>query len=370
MPKRKKNSDKQQPSMREELEPIIMKANTSVRRTGKVVRTFHCQKVVRKLKQLKEEREKGDKKVQETEQKLEEMKNFNLDKLVFVTFQRLGLLQYMEQLEEDEKQDKPNNDIINNNNKRNAKKGTRETVMNSVEEIKSELASLTPFEKNFVETMLQHKRLSECMEAINESITSYRNIQIRREEWKKDPRGRKRRRKDAERAKNQEDEDGEQQQNQPPPQSYDDYTGTSGLFIGSLSGKAMENEEYGYDEEGNNYDYETSYNEYEEGLGGPSQNKRKNRKGQRARKAKALAIQARTEGRTWDKSMNWRPKKENKDEGETNENIIKEPIKASDVAETGKDWKEDGTAHPSWLAAQKKKKEGIVAFAGKKITFD
>ena len=46
-------------------------------------------------------------------------------------------------------------------------------------------------------------------------------------------------------------------------------------------------------------------------------------------------------------------------------------FKAAEVASMGKTWKEEGKAHPSWAAREAQKaKSGIVAFAGKKITFD
>jgi hypothetical protein len=75
--------------------------------------------------------------------------------------------------------------------------------------------------------------------------------------------------------------------------------------------------------------------------------KKKNRPGQRARLANALAKEAKKEGRRVDHSINWRPK--NKEE-------------PKEVVE------EKEEIHPSWQA-KKDKKEGIAVFKGTKITF-
>uniref|UniRef100_A0A6V2HBK2 Bud22 domain-containing protein n=1 Tax=Ditylum brightwellii TaxID=49249 RepID=A0A6V2HBK2_9STRA len=159
---------------------------------------------------------------------------------------------------------------------------------------------------------------------------------------------------------------------------------TSNLFIDSLSGgggadgEADDSHTENYN--GNPYgpggdDY---YNE------GGQMNLKKNRPGQRARKAKAMAIQAKKEGRTWDSSVNWREKKKTKPEDENENGGNKQQtttasglkadtkIEAKDIAGMGKSWKEEGKAHPSWAARQTQKAKsgvGIVEFTGKKITF-
>jgi hypothetical protein len=40
------------------------------------------------------------------------------------------------------------------------------------------------------------------------------------------------------------------------------------------------------------------------------------------------------------------------------------------IASMGKTWKDEGNAHPSWVAAAAQKSQGIAKFEGKKITFD
>jgi len=102
---------------------------------------------------------------------------------------------------------------------------------------------------------------------------------------------------------------------------------------------------------------------------------KKNRPGQRARKAKAMAIEARKNGTKLDKSLNWREKKVYNDDYNNDPNYnnttTNKPknLDVGKIATMGKEWKEEGNAHPSWGAAAAKKK-GIVAFQGTKITFD
>ena len=85
--------------------------------------------------------------------------------------------------------------------------------------------------------------------------------------------------------------------------------------------------------------------------------RKRNRKGQRARRAKAIALEARRQGRslTREQSLNWRPKKKR-------EEVAEEPDAA--MVEV----KPEEPLHPSWQA-RKEQKQTIVAFEGKKITF-
>lgn len=79
---------------------------------------------------------------------------------------------------------------------------------------------------------------------------------------------------------------------------------------------------------------------------------KKNRKGQRARRAKAMAIQAKKEGRKYE-SLNWRSEEERRAKMEK-----AEKEKAA----------EEETQHPSWNA-KRNEPTGIVAFEGSKIKF-
>jgi hypothetical protein len=86
---------------------------------------------------------------------------------------------------------------------------------------------------------------------------------------------------------------------------------------------------------------------------------KKNRKGQRARRAKAIAIEAKKEGRQYE-SLNWRKGNEeqkNKRQNQQREDFQKNPENSFEEP-----------SHPSWSAKQARK-TGIVAFEGTKISF-
>ena len=153
-----------------------------------------------------------------------------------------------------------------------------------------------------------------------------------------------------------------------------EFQGDSNLFIGSLNDSALPTEQEEVEEyDGIGYGMRNEYEQFP-----VEKKKKKNRQGQRARRIKAMAIEARKAGRVWDPSINWRekkPKAKENEKDEKNESASgldkSKEIKAAEVANMGKSWKEEGKAHPSWAAREAQKaKSGIAAFAGKKITFD
>jgi hypothetical protein len=90
--------------------------------------------------------------------------------------------------------------------------------------------------------------------------------------------------------------------------------------------------------------------------------KKKNRQGQRARKAKAQAKEAKKQGKQY-QSINWRSSegKSTKRPRDEKDDRDKPPPSAKPEAPAAPD-------HPSW-AAKLQQKSGIVAFQGTKITF-
>ena len=153
------------------------------------------------------------------------------------------------------------------------------------------------------------------------------------------------------------------------------HEGASGLFIGSLAGLPAE----AYTDDGE-YDMGGSDDD-DRNMDGYQEEMKKNRPGQRARRAKATAIEARKSGKTWDSSLNWREKKsgrvdvKSRDGGRdhksrTSDSGSVKPTAAQHIATMGKTWKEEGNAHPSWAAKAAQKSQGIAKFEGTKITFD
>jgi hypothetical protein len=238
--------------------------------------------------------------------------------------------------------------------------------------------------------MLQHKRLSSAMDQLNDKVTDFRQWTTRRQQMlmvENDPTlvdeytGGKRRKKSTQLDKTNVNETLVFAAGKRNGRSMGGHEGTSGLFIGSLSGIPVE----GFDDGGDEGVGEDDYG-YDDIL----EQKKKNRPGQRQRKAKAIAIEAKKAGKTWDSSDNWREKKKGhvrRDDGTSNEvrrgnkpgrkeqrqndnTDSAKPRKAEQIAQMGKSWKEEGNAHPSWAAAAAQKSQGILAFKGKKITFD
>jgi hypothetical protein len=307
--KRLRPEDQLAAEKQDRYDKLLYACNKALHKEAKVVKTFECQKIVRKLKDSQDKKDLED--------KLIHVKGFCLDLVVKLAQQRLGLF--------------------------NLNPREEETLQPPVE--------ISAAEKNLVERMLQHKRISSAMDHWNEKVTEYRRWCLRRHEnvhgepdfgyevQAASRNGTKKKKKKA---------------MQPNPGE------SSALFV--TLGGAAETEE-GENDNGNWY-----------GPGGNDDlvTSKQNRMGQRARRAKALAKQAKKEGRTWDKSINWRPKKEQVDDAaELLESTSTKPsiTSAPRIAEMGKVWKEEGQAHPSW-AARASEKTGIVAFQGTKITFD
>ena len=354
---------------------------------GKVVKSFFCQKIGKDIKtaqekeiNTKESRNDDDKeteptskclaktrkRIQKLELKLELTKMFDLSAIVDIGLKRLGVLALDPSINMSE-------DV--NDDKKESKSSSSQAD--------------DPFYKDLIESMLRHKRLSSAMDQLNDKVTDFRQWSMRRQQiliGEEDPAsaddytGGKKKKKRIQLDKTNETLVVAGGKRHIRGMNMGGHEGTSGLFIGSLSGMSAE----GFDEGSENgEDEDGSYYGFEE-------QKKKNRPGQRARKAKAMAIEAKKAGKTWDSSVNWREKKKDnakRDDGKSNEDrrwkksrraderhhdngdSVK-PRKAEQIAQMGKFWKEEGNAHPSWAAATAQKSQGIQTFQGKKITFD
>ena len=365
-------------------------------REAKIVKSFECQKIVRAIKAAKESTTSGEetrtsksqKRIETLQQKLERTKRMELDELVHVGLKRLGVLSLDPTVhKEDNREDDDvaaDDDGSNNQSTSDAK-----TTLSQADD---------PFYQTLVESMFRHKRLSTALDELNEKVTEYRQWTVRKDAILQG-------RNNQDPIMSGDNKKKKKKKNQSKVDYGNDtmvvaggfnsrkrgldlggHEGASGLFIGSLSGMVAEG--YGDDEQymdGNSDDYY----EYQ-------QEKKKNRPGQRARRAKAMAIEARNAGKTWDSSINWREKKKGDDGEGTDDrdrgrgggkgnynlredkgskrneiNVDTKPKEAQHIATMGKTWKEDGNAHPSWAAkAAAQKNQGIAKFAGKKITFD
>ena len=376
-----------------------------VRKEGKAVKTFEAQKIVKRLKllggeggagngtdsgdansvsieandKMKRAQEKRRRQAERLEKKLRLTKAYNVDRLVALCSKRIGLGNLAPP---------PSDDVEEQQGSDNAKEEKEIPPANeekgSMEEMSEEDEALL---SQLTEDILKHKRLVDVVEKLNDRITDHRRWVLRREDYlfggafpgQDDgiPAGGGKKRKGSKKGSGKAEND-----------ARADHAGPAALFIGSLSGAGMDDGDGG---EGSGDYYGPGGHEDEYGL--PV---KKNRPGQRQRKAKMAAIEAKKAGKTWDSSSNWREKKKSNDDGSSNRRNHKsnagdggrqrngneqkisasglktgDQVAASDVAAMGKDWKEAGKAHPSWAAQQAQKaKSGIQQFAGKKITFD
>jgi hypothetical protein len=323
---------------------LVHMSTKSLRKEAKLVKAFHCQKIVRKIKEVKETllaedlrsdaKDKAQRKLESLDEKLKVTKEFDMECIVEIALRRLGI-DSEKSKDDDGKEKKLSDDQPN---------------------------------KDLIETMIKHKRLTSAMNSVSEKVSEYNAWLSRREDWLATV-GKKGKHNKMNENDGSQNERGRKRGRKIDVAGHD---GDSGLFIESLSGTAVSQ----HDEPGLS-GYE-GYGEYEEEEIYYEAPKKKNRMGQRQRKAKALALEAKKAGTYLDSSINWREKKfksadnetSKKDESASGLDKSKE-INAAAVANMGKSWKEEGKAHPSWAAREAQKaKSGIVAFAGKKITFD
>lgn len=342
MPKKKQGKKSREELHQEEaadkLSKLVHISTKSLRKEAKAVKAFQCQKIVRKIKELKhvsissganEVDEKMQQKMQALDENLKTIKEFDLDYIVQAALRRLGLSGDSE------------------SNKTLANDGDKYT-------------------KDTIEAMIKHKKLAAAMNAASEKVSEYNAWLSRREDWLAAKKGQRNH-------SNHESDNAQKRVKKRGRVDVAGHDGNSGLFIESLCGTAMPKQDEpglaGYEGFGE-YEEEEYY----------EMPKKKNRMGQRQRKAKAMAIEAKKVGRYLDSSLNWREKKYKSTDQDEYENQKEESasgldkskeVKAAEVASMGKNWKKEGNAHPSWAAREAQKaKSGIVAFAGKKITFD
>jgi hypothetical protein len=274
---------------------------------------------------------------------------------------------------------------------------------------------------SLVNTVLTHGRFLRCMEEWNEKVTDYRRWCLQLEDrasgfshgpFSDDPKERGKRKRKGNSSGSaatsnaiagrmpQKERRALNQQQQRQPKS---------MFV-TLGGVGLEGDGIGeYDDDDGDDGPEDRYSAYGPGGGAWTDEEepahRRNRKGQRARRAKAMAIQAKREsGKGRDRyyqSLNWRTPKTTPSGNATGSSGTAMKERSRDLGNSHRDGKNkfdephrvqshhprDETAgkmfsksasaagaevekqHPSW-AAKQAQQTGIVAFKGTKITFD
>ncbi|KAL7425648.1 hypothetical protein ACHAXH_000081 [Discostella pseudostelligera] len=363
---------------------LVHACSKLLHKDAKIVKSFECQKIVRSIKSAKEsvgegagQDDKTSTRLATLEKKLERTKKLDLEALVQVGLKRLGVLCL------DPRGDEEFTQVLAKSNDKAAESKRRKNSMPQKLDAQALSQCDDPFFQSLSESMLQHKRLSACLDQLNDKVTEFREWKVSRElilRGESDPsdaayEGKKRKKKKKEPGNSASENltivvaggfRGRQR-----GLDLGGHEGASGLFIGSLAG--MPAEEYndggegGSDDDGDDYDVNAN------------REQKKNRPGQRARRAKASALEARKSGKAWNSSINWREKKQGRNEMEkkdgghdrkTRGDESAKPKEAQHIATMGKTWKEEGNAHPSWAAKAAQKSQGIAKFEGTKITFD
>lgn len=378
---------------------LVHACSKHLHKDAKIVKSFECQKIVRSIKSAKEAvgenvgldndgkdqsevtkiQPRTSTRLESLELKLEQTKKLHLEALVHVGLKRLGVFSLDPRVHEEFALNFANNHL--DTSTESGQKESSSPPKN--EDAKAFTQYEEPFYHSLIESMLQHKRLSASLDQLNEKVTEYREWKVGREEMLRgetnpidDAKGGKKKKKNKTIGNsafiNSTVVFAGGFNSRKRGRDFGGHEGASGLFIGSLAG--IPAEEYASDGDpgiGGSDEDDFSVNLRQE-------EKKKNRPGQRARRAKATAIEARKSGKTWNSSSNWREKKPGRDKMKggtdgrelSNDGGSVKPMTAQHIATMGKTWKEEGNAHPSWAAKAAEKSQGIVKFEGTKITFD
>jgi hypothetical protein len=309
---------------------LVYKCRKDLQKQAKLVRNLERQKAARKVKQQPQQQKPSA----ALEERLARLKKFDaLDAVAREALRRLGILQLQPTTSEGATPPAP----------------------------PTEPPLLAKEDADMVEFFLKHKRMQGAFEDWSRQVDEYRRWYVQQEERR---RGAATGRDDKESKKKMKGKNGQSAKSKSSSTSAVDYSQSIFLKLGGSDDE--EEEEY----EGSDDHHEEEQHAFDN-AGIPVTKPKKNRQGQRARKAKAMAIEAKRAGRKWDASLNWRPEKAPSDAPVSRDRFShsnsKPPAASAPAAAPSEPTPEE--LHPSW-AARKEQKTGIAAFQGKKITFD
>lgn len=345
---------------------ILHMCRKDLNKQAKVTKNFECQKLIRKLKEVtvttattataaSANTSSTAKDTLKKEEHLKELKDMPMEPVMDECFRRLGILTLNPNPTTVDKVVVKAMDTDNGN--------SDTTTVNAGSTM-----------QHWIERILQHKRMRECLEKWSDEVTEYRRWCIQNEQQHENRASESKRRKSSKEAAaaasgavahkrqalQQEQESSELQAE----------ALSSSLFV--RLGDAADYEE---NDDADAHDMDPDADAV---VGGAKV--KKNRPGQRARKAKVLVKELRQQGKPVPEDLHWRPKvdrrnvnwRENEADGNGNDvgcggggggDGGSTAAPASNTSQETKD------LHPSW-EARKKQESGIVAFQGKKITFD
>jgi len=305
---------------------MLHQCQKDLHKQAKICKSFTCQKVIRKLKQAQSETSESTnnnntKTVEDLQNELQDIKGYAIECAVKECLRQVGILLLDPTRKEPTKEEQDESETGDNDKKR----GDHDVATND--------NSNKTSSSKWTDNILKQKRMQECIEKWNNEVTNYRQWCLRRQDGVKDV---------VKRSKTT-------RTKQPPADNDLDYAATVFTQLGDGTKRS-----------------------------GPSSEdhvkpttKKKNRPGQRARKAKAMVMQAQKEGRPVPHSFNWREPSNKTSSGreESQSNRRSEQRPKTNHHSSSTTTKEPATeVHPSW-EARKKQQKGIVQFQGKKITF-
>jgi len=376
---------------------LVHQCHKELHKQAKLTKNFIAQKLIRKIKEETASSSEttggtnsGSSSALLHQQKLQQVKEYELEWVIQECFRRLGIRQLDPKLQhrlpstaDSLRKNKKDADVADGETFADETTESRGEHDNEEEDEKHETASareaLPPAPNGesddnntssttaascswIRERILQHKRMVTALEHWNEQVTEYRRWCLRQQD----------RAEGVMTATNKKSKS--QKTKQKKVDDDDDNaliaSSANSIFV-TLGGAGADGKDDDETFKRNAADGAAAERNYYGPAAGDGVDVKKNRMGQRARRAKAQAMEARKVGRAIrpEESLNWRPAKKqqqqqqrmdsNRNHGGGEDRSRQRPPPTEDPQ----------NLHPSWKA-RKEQKEGIVAFQGKKITFD
>ena len=356
--------DRHQTWRQERYDKLLYNARKDITKVSKQVRAFECQKCIRRIQQEKQPHDEKTKelldnhdttidntpppttttsKVQKWEQQLLAWKSLPLENVVHQAIRQLGLFHLNPSL--------------------NVQQQHKETI------------PTTPPPSKDMEALIQeainHKKLRTCLEGWNEKVTDYRRWCLRlSEKYRPDP--------FVSESSHQPSQRSKKTKGSTRRLTKDNITTIGNTHVSAFVSLGVgDDDNNGHDEQAHPLSsYGPAAAEWET-MNGNDHIKR-NRKGQRQRKAKAMALRAQKEGRKEYESLNWRSKRDKNSKKDTTgmDNPTRSfsatvTMEKKDSSSSKREDASSALEHPSWVAKKQQSQLNgkIVPFQGTKITF-
>lgn len=365
---------------------LIYQCRKDLNKHIKITKKFEIQKQIRKVKDVSSQKSDAELLVLKQEKKLLQLKDYCTEPIIDECFRRLGIKQLDPKLQFSSSAESQGNSsdsnaspriddpVVTSNTRSSAAVDHGRTkieidvadVSLDVHDSELDVAGSKEEVNNdwIVDRIMKHKSMISALEHWNDEVTEYRRWCLRQQE-----------RIDGEDSEIYESKN-KKGKKSPKKGATDSSMKGSSLFV-SLGSSAADGISQGNDSDPYGY---YGPGDVDDGI------IKKNRQGQRGRRAKAAALEAKKRGRTLrpEESLNWRKPKSEQTRGinsKSQESLstMRRTSAAQNTNAGGNDFSVSTTKspsttpveelHPSWQA-RKVQKEGIVAFQGKRITFD